>query len=365
MFRLGKHPKASVRAALAALTLAPIGLIAGLSGTAGAAQTSHASLLPAKECAANRAAGTINWASSFGYSGAATILEVFAAQGLGYFKDMCLSVNFITNSYTSQNLVSTDAAQITGEGSAADYLLAVANGSNLRSIATDGDESNYALLTQPSITNLSQLAGKTLGYHQTVPVVISEMLAKAKVRDKVDFVDDNSYDPTLLTQGKFDALQAYRSNEPYTLKGMGLKFNEFIPSQYGVSGTFGLTVVNASFLKKHTSAVRDFMRADLEAFYYCIDHAVKCIDIEQSAATSAGLTYDYEHEYQRWKKESNIAINSQLKGHGIGVETTAEWASEDKALVTYGLVKKPVSLSEYENTSITASLYNGTKLIWP
>jgi NitT/TauT family transport system substrate-binding protein len=347
------------------LTIASVGVTAASAQASSRDAASHPAALSGSECAANKAAGTINWASSFAFAGAATILDVYAAQGLGYFADMCLTVNFITNSYNSEGLVSSDAAQISGEGSAADYLLAAVNGSNLRAIATDGDQSNYAILTQSKFKTLASLAGQTFGYHQTVPVVVSEMLEKAGVLKKVDFVADNSYDPTLLTDGNFGGIQAYQSNEPITLRSDGLKFNEFTPQESGVTGTMGVTIVNATFLNKYPSAVKDFLRADLKAFAYCDVHAVQCITIESKDASSAGVSYDFEHEYQRWKKESGISERSVLSGRGLGVQTRAEWASEDQALVTYKLLKTAPSLVKYENTSIAASLYNGTKLIWP
>ena len=68
---------------------------------------------------------------------------------------------------------------------------------------------------------------------------------------KVEEVNDTSYDPTLLIHGRFDGLQAYQSNEPLTLKADGDKFNEFLPSSYGVSGTFNVQVVNQKFLADH------------------------------------------------------------------------------------------------------------------
>jgi len=354
------------RLGLAAATLvASLGLVASAAGASEGRPAAARPLVPASECAANKAAGTINWASPFGFAGSATILDVYAAEGLGYFADMCLDVNLISSSYDSESLVSSDAAQITSEGSAADYLLSAANGSNLRAVATDGDQSNYAILTRSELKTLQSLAGQTFGYHQTIPVAVSEMLQKAGVLKKVDFVADNSYDPTLLTDGDFGAIQAFQSNEPITLRAAGLQFNEFTPQQLGVTGTMGVTVVNATFLHDYPGAVKDFLRADLRAFAYCDVHAVACITIESKDAAAAGAPYELEHEYLRWKKESALSEHSVLPGRGLGVQTRAEWQSEDQALVTYGLLKTAPSLARYENTSIAASLYHGTTLVWP
>lgn len=347
-------------AALAVSTVSSL----GFAGSAQASPAPAGAALSSQECAANKAA-PIAWASSFAFAGAAGIVDVFAADHLGYFKDMCLNVKLITNSYNSESLVSTDAAQVTGSGSAADYLLAAAGGQNVKAIATGAAQSNYAILTQSKFPTLKSLAGQSFGYHQTVPVVVSEMLKKAGVLKKVDFIDDNSYDPTLLTDGKFGAIQAYQSNEPLMLKADHLSFHEFTPQEYRITGTTDVTEVNATFLSEHPEAVKDFLRADLKAFQYCIKNPVACINIEQSYAKESGVTYDYAHELQRWKIESKLAAETVTPSRPLGVETKKEWAPEDKALVTYGLLKKAPSLARYENTTIAASLYKNGKLIWP
>ena len=126
------------------------------------------------ECTANRAARTVHFASPFGYDASAGIIDVYAAEKLGYFADLCLDVDFVAvpTSASPYALVSADAAQITGEGSAADAIVQEEDGSNFVGISTYGDTSDYALLTRAGITKLTQLEGKTLAYHTVLPVVL-------------------------------------------------------------------------------------------------------------------------------------------------------------------------------------------------
>src|SRR5258708_18484749 len=130
---------------------------AGSSGSTG--------LISSSECAANKAAGTITYVSPFGFDASAGIIDVFAAQKLGYFKDLCLDVNFVTNSQDSTALVSAGKAQVTNVGSAADYLTAVGSGANIRAVATYGNTSDYCIITKKSITRLPHPTRKTPGYH--------------------------------------------------------------------------------------------------------------------------------------------------------------------------------------------------------
>ncbi len=255
------------------------------------------------------------------------------------------------------------AAQITGEGSAADTLAAEANGSDFVGISTYGDTSDYALLTRKGITKLTQLEGKVLGYHPAFPVVLKEMLVKAGVDlAKVHMVVDPSYNPLLLVHGTFAAIQAYQSNEPITLQAAHEPFTMWTPAQLGIPGTFNVQVVNRKFLASHPTATADFLRAEFLAFNYCVRNQVTCVDY---LANAQGPTFDVAHGEAEWRVESMLALNHHLRAEGIGVQTTGEWAPEAKAVVKYKLLDKAVDLSGVEDTTIAASLYHGTQLIWP
>ena len=316
------------------------------------------------ECLANKAAGTIHFASPYGYDASAGIIDVYAAGKLGYFADLCLNVDFVDAPIgEAAALVSAGSAQITGEGSAADTLDAEANGSDFVGISTYGDTSDYALLTRKGITKLTQLEGKVLGYHPAFPVVLKEMLVKAGVDlSEVHMVVDPSYNPLLLVHGTFAAIQAYQSNEPITLQAAHAPFTMWTPAQFAIPGTFNVQVVNRKFLSSHPTATADFLRAEFLAFNYCVRNPVTCVDY---LAKAQGRTFDVAHGEAEWRVESTLALNHHLRGEGIGVQTTEEWAPEANAVVQYKLLDKAVDLSAVEDTTIAASLYHGTQLIWP
>lgn len=347
----------------AALLLSACGASAPAASSPGdtsAVSVSH------QECARNRAAGAITYVSPFGYDASAGILDVFAAEKLGYFRSLCLTVRFVTNSPQPTELVSSGRATVSSIGSAADDLEAVANGADVVGVATFGDVSDYAILTRPSVTRLSQLEGGTFGYHVTVPVAILQMLKAAGAQtSRIDMVNTTDYDPNQLIEGHVDGLQAYQSNEPLTLRAEHQKFNEFTPAELGVKGTFNVVIFNRGFLQAHREVAADFLRADLRGFDHCVSHASACIEIEAGYARAAGATYDVSHEKAVWALESKLALDHTLPGKGVGVQSQAEWQPEARALRQYGIVKKVPSLSTWEQTTIASSLYHGKTLIWP
>lgn len=360
-----------IAAAIAGMALA-IGASACSAGAAarphaGAAAPAARHVASSARCARNAGVGTITFASPFGYDASVGILDVEEALRRGYFTALCLKVDFLGNASNPYQLVSSGAATITGEGSAADTLQAVATGSHFRAVATFGNTSDYALLTTPAITNLRQLAGKTVGYHGTqLPVALTEMLQAAKVDlAKVQFVSDKSYDPFLLTENKFDALQAYRSNEPITLRAAHQRFREYVPSSFGVQGTFNVQVVNDAFLRAHRAVVADFLRAELRAFDFCAVHAAACVAGEGKAAAAAGVPYDRTHNLAEWRFEVALAEQHHLPGRGIGVQSLAEWRPEATALLSHHLVTSLPPLASVEDTTLAAGLYQGTQLVWP
>ena len=111
-------------------------------------------------------------------------------------------------------------------------------------IATYGNTTIDTLLTMPSVTNLRQLDGKTIGYKGAMPPDITAMLKKAGV-DLASLKEVSvGYDPTILPRGQVQALTAYKSNEPVELKDDGYKVRQWDPDSFGFAGAFNIFDVN-------------------------------------------------------------------------------------------------------------------------
>ncbi|MGN6472674.1 MAG: ABC transporter substrate-binding protein [Mycobacteriales bacterium] len=349
----------------AALVVVAIAGAAGCSSSSGG-KTTSSKLVSAARCASNHNAGTITYVSPFGFDASAGIIEVFAADKLGYFRDLCLNVRIVTNAQDSANLVSAGTATTTSTGSAADYLVLAANGSHTKAVATYGNTSDYCIITRPQFSSLKQLEGHTLGYHFVKEAPDLEMLRAAGVDiGKVKLVNTNNFDPNQIVQGKLDSVGCYQSNEPLTLRSEGAKFHEFTPAQFGVSGTYNVVFFNATFLAAHRAATQDFMRADLHAFNYCETHQAECVSIEEGYAKSAGADFSVAHERQVWRLEAALSRDHTLSGQGIGVQSEAEWQPEAREVMQFGLAKALPPLSQVEDTQLVAGLYRGNQLIWP
>ena len=363
-------------------TVAALGaavLVASLSACGGSddkssASPSSPSAISTERCDANKAAGPITYMSGYYWQASASILEVIAADQLGYYKDLCLDVALQPGSgdtTVNAKLVQSGKVQI-GPLSEQDILTSnastLANGGTPKVLGVSS-YSNAGLdvvITEPSITDLKQIEGTTLGYKGWVPVSVSAMLDKLKVdMGKVKQVKVG-YDPTILPRGQVQALTGFVSNEPNLLKDQGDEVTVWQPSDYGVAGSVGSFAVNADWAKAHPGTVEDFLRATFKAFHYCAeaDHIAECIDLQQKQGNDPGD--DKKHETDVWTTEATLVAENPLPG---------KWGSVDPANVTSlvgdvntyagSKIDDQVAQTWFTNDYAHAVVGDDNKVIWP
>jgi ABC-type nitrate/sulfonate/bicarbonate transport system substrate-binding protein len=355
----------STAAALAALALS-IPTPAGPWAGSAASLARRGPLVSASRCAANRAAGTVTYLTGFAWEASVGILDPIAAQALGYYSELCLSVRFEPGNgdpTSSGQLVAAGKATITELGSPADAIDDAAGTPEIPvdAVATYGNTTIDTLLTMPSITNLRQLDGKTIGYKGAMPPDITAMLEKAGVKLSTVKEVEVGYDPTVLPRGQVQALTAYKSNEPVQLADDGYKFREWDPASFGVKGAFNVFDVNRRWAREHPGSLEDFLRATFHAFNYCRSHALACV--RDAARYEPG--YDVHQNVQRWQVESSLVERSLLPGHGVGYEDLAQWEPEYQLLRRFHLIDKPVDIASVIDPRYVDAIYHGRSLIWP
>lgn len=367
-------PFLSARGARRALAAAA-GAIVMVTSLTGCGAAGHASgdvttsakvLIDHASCERNRAAGTINYISGYGYSASAGQMDVFLAKELGYFDALCLDVKINASGANGQQLVASGQAQATALGSASDVMLAAANSRNLTAVATYGNVSPFSIFANKKIKSLKDLEGGTLGYFINLTPVASAMLHAAGVDiSKVKLVKMTNYDPTVVTRGQVDAIVGYASNQPEKLRALGLPFNEFLPSDFGLGGTYNVMEMNSAFLAKHRAAAADFMRADLKALDYCLQDEQKCVKLISALAAKngQGSAFPEDQQARTWHVESGWVRSSE---NGTpGVISLPAWQSEYALVQKYGGLKHLPPLADMMDPQLVAGLYKDGKLVWP
>jgi NitT/TauT family transport system substrate-binding protein len=279
---------------------------------------------------------------------------------------MCLSVDLLPGDGdpTSEGqLVAAGRATLTELGSPSDAIDDVAGTPSIPvdAVAIYGNTTIDTLLTMPSVRDLRQLDGKTIGYKGAVPPDITAMLDKAGVELSSVKEVEVGYDPTVLPRGLVQALTGYKANEPVQLRDDGYKFREWDPGSFGIKGAFNVFDVNRSWAAAHPGALEDFLRATFEAYGYCLARARACV--EQAARYQPGYLVD--QNVQVWRTETRDIAAARVAGHGIGYEDLAQWEPGYSLLRHYKLIRGSVDLSAIISPQYVDAIYHGTSLIWP
>lgn len=347
--------------------LAGVALLAGCSGASSAPDASNDKSIINQEACDRNAAEKITYISGYGYSASASQIDVFMAQELGYFDELCLNVEINAAGGNGQQLVSSGKAQFSSLGSAEDVLMAAANSQNLTAIATYGTTSPFCLFANKEITDLKDLEGKQLGYFINLTPVAAAMIDAAGADiNKINLVKMTNYDPTVVLRSQPDAIVGYASNQCETLRSMGEEFTEFTPADFDLSGTYNVMETNTEFLEKNPEVVADFMRADLKALQYCLDNEDDCVERLAKLAQEGGQgdAFPKEQLARTWKVESQWVRDSEA---GVpGVQTVEQWQAAADMVKEFGSVTEIPPVTDIMDPDLVTALYTADgELIWP
>ena len=363
------RPRLRATALVAAVTL----LLAGLAACGSDDHTSSqagktGSAVSTQRCAENRKAGPITYLTSYFYQASASILEVLAAEKLGYFNDVCLRVDVQPGSGdTPQNakLLAAGKVQFTGLAEQ-DVISANLTGAKVTGLASYADAGLDVLLTPSSVTDLTQLDGKTVGDKGSVPLPVQSMLIKAGVDWKSLRLVKVGYDPSVLSRGQVDALTGFASNEPNLLKAQGYEPKVWQPADFGVPGSIVTLATNPTFAKDHRTVVEDFLRAAFKAYQYCAQpaHVKECVGFV--GAYEGKEQFDEQHETAVWNTEVELGQDNPVPGR---------WGSVDLAnvrklaglMTTYAdqKVTPAQAVADFDGSYAATVVDRAGKVIWP
>jgi ABC-type nitrate/sulfonate/bicarbonate transport system substrate-binding protein len=355
-------------AAIAAATLT-LGLAACSSpadDAAPAADTAAAgSAISDERCALNEAAGTINFLTGYQYQASVSILNIIAAEELGYFDALCLEVDIQPGTGdTTQNaqLLASGTVTITSVDEQ-NLITAQDNGIDVTGIATYSTVGLEILMTGTEITDLSELNGSILGQKGNLPPAVGAMLDNAGADLESIQQVVVGYDPTILPRGQVDSLTGFISNEPNLLEAAGEEVTVWRPYDFGVAGSLGSLAVNNEFAADNATAVEDFLRASQHAFDYCGENGEECVGF---AAELSGEGFDAEHNLKVWTTEFDIVTENQPADAPIGLIDLENVAAEAEFLVQSAqIAEAPADPTAYFDNSFIEAIYDGTTLVWP
>lgn len=353
-----------------AASIGALALVAGLAAcsSSDAAETPDVERAISEErCAENTAAGEIGFLTGYQYQASASILEILAAEELGYFDALCLDVTIqpgTGDTGQSAQLVAAGTVQFTAV-SQQNLMQAADSGIDLLGISSYSNVGLEILMTDPEITDLTQLDGSILGHKGDMPPAVQAMLDNAGVDVASLQQVVVGYDPSILPRGQVDSLTGFISNEPNLLEASGDEVTVWRPYDFDVPSSLGALAVNPEFAAEHPTAVEDFLRAALHAYDYCSENGEECVGY---AAELSGEGYDAAHNLKIWQTEIDIIAESKAADANLGALDLSNIETLVAMLTEYSLLENELTVDAAQamfDTSFIENIYADGSLIWP
>lgn len=315
--------------------------------------------------AANQAAGTIKFMTSFNYSASIANVNAWVAKDQGFFEELGLNVEVLPGlSADALKLMAAGQLQFGHAGSASELVNAVANGGEIKGVLAMAPVNLSVLMTleDSGIKTVKDLEGKTVGYKGAMPAHILAMFNEGGADiSKIDQVSVG-FDPTILATTDVDAITVFKSNEVYQMETLGYDVHLMDPEEYGIITSFGIIGVNNDFAEKHPTAVEDFLRAILKAHEWLEANPDGTIALLESLS---GGNFNREIETNRLKVETSLIRPAKHEGQGLGWFPVEQWQNEIDILASTGVLASEVSAEQVADNAYISTLYDGERLIWP
>lgn len=231
------------------------------------------------------------------------------------------------------------------------------------SMALLGQRGQRAFAVQDSaeIRSPKEFEGKLVGFkvYQT-PDYLAMLALNGVDRSKIQEVPVG-FDPRLLAAGKVDVYPVFESNEPETLRRLGVPTRLFRPSDYGVP-TLGLTyLTRQELVDKDASALERFLKATLKGIQDARDNPEAATDIVMQFAPAE----EREHQLAMLKVELDMAEGPVSRQLGVGWSTPEQWQAFHDSLLAHGGISKSVNVNTAFTDRILKAIYKDGQLVWP
>lgn len=318
----------------------------------------------------------ITFQAGFLPQGNISFAAAYIAKEKGFFEDVCLDVTIEHASPGSgeqwQRLAGKDIEFTTDP---AESFVNRINGTPdlpFRSVAVFGHEGDHALmvLADSGIESIADVRGLKVGYkgsETTPPWLLAMLAAEGLAIDDVDIVQVGFDARVLLPdygEGRVDALQVFKSNEPDTLRRAGVDVIVFKPEDFGVHFLGQTYVTHTDYIRDDPEMVRNFVRATMKGLAYALDPA-NTDEVTDIIMIYAGEDADRDHNEFIWQTEIQYVQAASTNEVGLGWASDDEWTTMMDYMVSFGSLEAPLEISAFWDGQFVESVSDGGALIWP
>jgi NitT/TauT family transport system substrate-binding protein len=325
-----------------------------------------------ERCAANAAYGTVTFVTGFDFAAAAGIIDVIAADGEGYFEELCIDVDVQPGFAPSNGALVIEGQAQFGESGSFGELVSnnLAGEGDLVAVMHWGRTAIEGLVVPEGseIQSFGDLCGSVVGIKGDLPRSLAVAVAIAGIeRSCFEEILLDGFDPIAHLALGIDALPVYKSNEPNTLTQNDVAFTLLDPKDFDIPASFGMTFTSRTFMNEYPDLAQDIVRALAKGNEFAqanpqaaVDHAFNLID-----AAGNPLFFAKAQELYRWNTESGLITELTPAGQGPGIPDLFLLGAEVQAMTDAGLFDALPDWESMVDTSLAESIYDGTSIIWP
>ena len=210
-------------------------------------------------------------------------------------------------------------------------------------LASIFQHSPNVLLCAKDIHYPSDLVGKRTvfmggdGDVELKSIFINEGISLDKLR-----VEPDKHHLQDLIDGHIDALYAYASNEPFSLKEKEIPYTLFKPEDYGMDFYGDVLFTNTQLQKIKPEMVKSFRLATIKGWYYALEHSEEIVDLILKK-------YNSQH-----KSKAHLLYEAQTLGKliasdviSIGHSNIYRWQHIADTYASLGLAPNSYSLADF------------------
>ena len=283
----------------------------------------------------------LKWYPQFQFAG------YYMAKAKGYFKVENLEVNILPGSPSIDSIDEVLSGRADFGVSAVDILSRRAHGDRIISIAVIFQHSGACIvsLEDPKIRNYSDLSGKKLAATRGVKDIELLSLLNAMNADvsSIQFVAQEG-SLKALADKRIDYLSAYLSNEPQTLKRMGIPIHILRGMDYGQDFYGDTLYTTGKLIEQDPDLVIRFRRACLKGWQYALDNPSEAVDYLIKQTSDMRPVYSRQHLLD----EAEI-IRQQIRPDIIplGTQKIDRWQNTLNILQRQKLITRNVDLEDF------------------
>lgn len=275
----------------------------------------------------------------------------YAALDQGFFADEGLDVEIRPGGFDVNSITLVAAGEDTfGLHDMGSLLLARSEGVPLVSAATFFQKHPGAVmaLADSGITTLQDFAGKTMGFQEGGPWMLTKaMLVKNGVDPASMKQITIGYDLTPIFNGDVDLTTVYATNEPLLAKAQGFETVVFLPYDYGIETSSEALFTTDDYRKANPEVVCAMVRAIRKGWDWAIANPDKAVDIVMAAG---GEGLNREAEVGQFNAQLNHLITPDTDAHGLGYMTEARWQTAEDVLREQGALDTDVDVTQVFTT---------------